>query len=249
MRSTTLLPILEAAAQKRMAKAIAGDERRLAGAIRTLYLSAGSTYTRKIKFREYGVVSEAVGISNISSAITTALAGVRVEFLDTVAGAFGRLFGKGWRDAPKNVGAGAVPDTADESRKYAAYAFGVFSDKFRSTVSRQSENLSTRGLTGKEITDQLHADFKTHGLTVGKGVAGDASIAGYSAGLAGAAKAVRVKRKVWLTAGDDRVDELCTANAGAGTIDIDKDFPSGVAYPPAHAYCRCLVDYSWSIRT
>jgi hypothetical protein len=35
--------------------------------------------------------------------------------------------------------------------------------------------------------------------------------------------------------------ELCGANADAGVIPIDEDFPSGDSEPPAHPNCRCTI--------
>lgn len=50
-----------------------------------------------------------------------------------------------------------------------------------------------------------------------------------------------VTGKRWLTAQDDRVSEECVANEKAGVIALDDDFPGGVASPPQHPQCRCVV--------
>lgn len=50
-----------------------------------------------------------------------------------------------------------------------------------------------------------------------------------------------VAGKVWLTAEDDLVSEECEANADAGVIGLDEDFPSGDDAPPAHPNCRCAI--------
>jgi SPP1 gp7 family putative phage head morphogenesis protein len=47
--------------------------------------------------------------------------------------------------------------------------------------------------------------------------------------------------KVWFTVGDDRVCELCEANAADGEIPIDQPFFTGDLYPPAHPGCRCNI--------
>lgn len=44
-------------------------------------------------------------------------------------------------------------------------------------------------------------------------------------------------KKSWLTVGDDRVEPECVANAAAGAIAIDADFPSGHDAPLAHPRC------------
>lgn len=49
--------------------------------------------------------------------------------------------------------------------------------------------------------------------------------------------------KRWLTVGDERVDDQCTTNGGAGEIAFDKSFPSGAPEPPAHPACRCTTLY------
>lgn len=49
-------------------------------------------------------------------------------------------------------------------------------------------------------------------------------------------------RKVWLTAGDDRVDEdVCQPNEDEGPIELDELFPSGDDAPPGHPNCRCVL--------
>jgi SPP1 gp7 family putative phage head morphogenesis protein len=50
-----------------------------------------------------------------------------------------------------------------------------------------------------------------------------------------------VQGKLWLTADDDLVEEECEANADAGVLGLDEDFPSGDEAPPAHPNCRCAV--------
>ncbi|HEX3884759.1 MAG TPA: phage minor head protein [Stellaceae bacterium] len=47
--------------------------------------------------------------------------------------------------------------------------------------------------------------------------------------------------KEWATAHDDRVEFTCAANATAGPIAFDDDFPSGDEAPPAHPNCRCAL--------
>lgn len=51
----------------------------------------------------------------------------------------------------------------------------------------------------------------------------------------------RVEKKAWSTAGDDKVEEVCQANADAGDIPIDDVFPSGDDATPAHPNCRCVI--------
>jgi len=49
--------------------------------------------------------------------------------------------------------------------------------------------------------------------------------------------------KVSITAGDDRVSDICQENEAEGPIPIDDDFPSGDPRPPFHPNCRCTLAY------
>lgn len=50
-----------------------------------------------------------------------------------------------------------------------------------------------------------------------------------------------VQKKGWSTSNDDKVEEVCQANADAGDIDLNEPFPSGDDAPPAHPNCRCVI--------
>lgn len=48
--------------------------------------------------------------------------------------------------------------------------------------------------------------------------------------------------KLWLTAGDDLVDEeICAPNEDEGPIPLDDAFPDGSDCPPGHPRCRCSL--------
>lgn len=47
--------------------------------------------------------------------------------------------------------------------------------------------------------------------------------------------------KSWLTAGGERVCELCAGNEGDGWIGLEDDFSSGAECEPEHPACRCVV--------
>ncbi len=47
--------------------------------------------------------------------------------------------------------------------------------------------------------------------------------------------------KSWVTAGDDRVCEICLGNEATGVIPTDKAFPSGHLHPPGCENCRCAL--------
>lgn len=50
-----------------------------------------------------------------------------------------------------------------------------------------------------------------------------------------------VKRKSWLTTGDDKVSDPCRANEAQGVVDLDWDYGQGVLAPPQHPNCRCTL--------
>lgn len=50
-----------------------------------------------------------------------------------------------------------------------------------------------------------------------------------------------VSGKEWLTAGDDKVSDICRGNGAAGVIGLNQHFPSGDLAPPSHPNCRCVV--------
>ncbi len=54
-------------------------------------------------------------------------------------------------------------------------------------------------------------------------------------------EAMGVDGKEWITAGDDRVCEICSGNEAAGVIPIGKAFPSGHMRPPGCEDCRCVL--------
>jgi len=51
-------------------------------------------------------------------------------------------------------------------------------------------------------------------------------------------------KKLWLTAGDDLVDEeICQPNEDDGALVLEDDFSSGDDAPPGHPRCRCTLVY------
>jgi len=54
-------------------------------------------------------------------------------------------------------------------------------------------------------------------------------------------KDMGIEGKEWVTAGDDRVCEICLSNEAVGVIPTDKAFPSGHMHPPGCENCRCAL--------
>ena len=48
-------------------------------------------------------------------------------------------------------------------------------------------------------------------------------------------------KKSWIVAPDEKVCQVCMANADQGPIDLDEDFESGDDSPPGHPNCRCVL--------
>ena len=51
------------------------------------------------------------------------------------------------------------------------------------------------------------------------------------------------QHKIWITTGDDRVDDACQGNEAQGWIGIKDAFSSGSDTPPDHPLCRCSLAY------
>ena len=62
-------------------------------------------------------------------------------------------------------------------------------------------------------------------------------------GAKGAAIAQGRNEKMWITQGDDVVEDDCLSNEAAGWISIEQPFPTGVDTIPQHPNCRCNVRY------
>jgi hypothetical protein len=54
-------------------------------------------------------------------------------------------------------------------------------------------------------------------------------------------KDLGVTGKEWVTAGDDRVCEICLGNQDAGVIPVGRAFPSGHMHLPGCERCRCVL--------
>lgn len=68
------------------------------------------------------------------------------------------------------------------------------------------------------------------------------NVGSYQAVQDSAATGIRYD-KLWLTAGDDRVEQECIDNAAQGWISLSVVYNDGLQCPPAHVGCRCALDY------
>jgi HK97 family phage portal protein len=97
-----------------------------------------------------------------------------------------------------------------------------------------------QGKTTGQIAESIRSFFDQQADYRAERMARTEVISGYAEGtLAGMRQSGLVKMKRWVTAGDDRVDEECIANAADGPIGLDANFSSGHSCPPVHPNCRC----------
>lgn len=126
---------------------------------------------------------------------------------------------------------------------------GVTKEKMRAIITRGVAEGRSYDSIAREIRDsfegfstpkpQQHIRSRAHLVAVTE--AGNAYEAG-SRSVADDLKAAGLQmEKSWLTVGDTRVDPNCASNEGAGWIDLDDDFPSGVQQPLDHPACRCTM--------
>ena len=50
-----------------------------------------------------------------------------------------------------------------------------------------------------------------------------------------------IKKVVWRTAEDEKVEAICIINEKKGAIVLGEAFPSGHISPPGHSRCRCFL--------
>ncbi|UHC14353.1 phage portal protein [Methylobacterium currus] len=100
----------------------------------------------------------------------------------------------------------------------------------------------TRNIGSDAIADEIEASYAfspERALTIAETevatVNGQASLESYHAARAGGLGV----RKIWFA--EPGCCAVCEANAEAGPIDLDDEFPSGDDTTPAHPKCRCVV--------
>lgn len=123
------------------------------------------------------------------------------------------------------------------------------------TTRRETNRILTNGLRNgesyTEIAEQLRRKFEDYRIPkpqqhirdraelIAVQEMGDA----YEQGSLDTARELRSLgvsvEKSLLTVGDDRLDDLCRADAAAGWIPLETPYPSGRQRPPIHVACRC----------
>lgn len=111
-------------------------------------------------------------------------------------------------------------------------------DMLRATIVRgMRENLSAEGIA--ELIRDSHAFSPDRSELISMTEIARANSMGALDGYM-AAEEIGVKlRKSWLML--ETACVVCSQNAAAGKIDLDKSFPSGDMSPPGHPNCRCVL--------
>ena len=145
-------------------------------------------------------------------------------YADAARAALGEAYAAGAMFA--GTGA-AIPPAATIEQTATGLARGVVTMLRRRIVEGADETGDTVGAAFREWrgerVERLAGDHATHAFS------------------AGAAAAVGTEHKVrWVVTSTGGCSD-CEDNALAGAVSATEAFPTGHAYPPAHAGCRCLV--------
>ncbi len=128
------------------------------------------------------------------------------------------------------------------ARDRAAELVTEIEDATRDMLRTELADAIEAGTTRRDLAERL-SDFYAFSderadLIAGTEIAfanGNGSLDSYEA-----AEELGIKvKKEWILGPDPC--EVCQANAAAGAIDLDEDFPSGDATSPAHPRCECAV--------
>jgi len=105
--------------------------------------------------------------------------------------------------------------------------------------------IDTLGLSEEEADRQLKRKFDKLLNDRKRSIAHtEAAYASETARLS-EALAAGAKWKMWITAADERVSDICRNNQSAGPVAAKDQFPSGHDRPPGHPNCRCTL--GWAI--
>lgn len=135
------------------------------------------------------------------------------------------------------------PRVVDWIREHSLEAATQVADTFQTDI----RSILSEGITSGKSTAQIGQDiaqfFNDQSSWRAMRIARTETITAYAQGSQEAARQAGATQKMWLTAGDDRVDEECRMNGEAGWIDREAAFPSGDIAPVVHPNCRCVCIY------
>lgn len=92
-----------------------------------------------------------------------------------------------------------------------------------------------------EIRKRIQGVFENASRYRATMIARTEMVAASNQGLIEAFTQAELEEYRWLTAEDERVDEICGENEEVGAIGLGEAFPSGDDAPPAHPNCRCVL--------
>lgn len=119
---------------------------------------------------------------------------------------------------------------------------GLDTNRAKSYLALQ-ERLEQSSLTDAQIQDALDREYQRLLQDRRKTIA---QTEGRKATSAAREAAAEERGDLWkrsISAGDDRVSDICAENEAAGMIGIDEEFPSGDITTPFHPNCRCTISY------
>jgi len=110
------------------------------------------------------------------------------------------------------------------------------------TKSRLAQVISNgikrkRGIPG--LTSDLRKEFTDMSRYRAQVIARNETSTALGQAFVDRGRDLEIEAKEWVTAGDDRVSDLCRSNEAAGVIEFEKPFPSGHMTVPGHVQCRC----------
>jgi SPP1 gp7 family putative phage head morphogenesis protein len=110
-------------------------------------------------------------------------------------------------------------------------------------LQKYADDLATSGLSPAEVDKRVEAMRQSLLKDRRDNIARTETANAIEAAQAEQARAGGKQWKIWITAGDGRVSDVCRTNEAAGWIGIDKTFPAGQDRPPGHPNCRCACGY------
>lgn len=257
--------VLLAEARSRRDRTLAPLERGLARRVADVFrLQQGAALRKLAPLKDSfpSPVSEAVRLADLERVLDAVVAATRRLFVRAVQSSAEEAVRAGADAALGDLAVGTSFDLANPRavaflRDYGAGRVTAIDattrEQLRAILVQGTDEGWAYGRTSKAIADyfiSLRAEPPTR--AEGKAIRSRARLIAvtevgeaYSQGSLLAAQSLAADgmtvEKSSLTAGDSRVSATCRANAAAGWLALDADFPSGHARPLFHVGCRCAL--------
>ena len=108
-------------------------------------------------------------------------------------------------------------------------------------IARTIEEGISRGLNETDIAMMLRNQARSAAEVRADKIAETETMWGMNLAELTTYKKNKVLEKMWVTAHDEKVCEICWGNEGAGWLKVEEEFPSGNLHPLAHIMCRCML--------